>query len=95
VVMKPEDETQMQAADRLAAELSGAGYDVLIDDRAERPGVKFKDADLIGVPMRLTIGDKALAEGAVEFKPRASKDKAELVPIGEVVGRCKSGLGVG
>ena len=93
VVMKPEDEQQSKTAEQLATDLSSAGYDVLIDDRSERPGVKFKDADLIGVPIRLTIGDKALAEGAVEFKPRASKEKAELVAIGEVVGRCGVGLG--
>jgi prolyl-tRNA synthetase len=73
---------------RLAEELADAGLDVLIDDRAERPGVKFKDADLIGIPIRLTIGDKALAESAVEFKRRTDTGKGELVKIEEVVGRC-------
>jgi len=60
--------------------------DVLIDDRDERPGVKFKDADLIGIPMRITIGDKALKDGNVEVKPRNAKD-AEMVPIGEAAAR--------
>lgn len=78
------------AADRLAAEiekhksptqpLAFFHPDVLIDDREERPGVKFKDADLIGIPVRITIGDKALAEGKVEIKPRSAA-KAELVPL--------------
>ena len=59
-----------------------AGVEVLWDDRDERPGVKFKDADLIGIPLRVTIGAKALAGGNVELKPRTETDpkKAELVP---------------
>nr|MCU0689258.1 proline--tRNA ligase [Phycisphaerales bacterium] len=68
--LKPEHIT---IATQIAADLSRAGIDVLIDDRDERPGVKFKDADLIGIPVRLVLGDKALAENAVEFKPRKSK----------------------
>ena len=79
-----------QASLRLADDLSAAGLDVLIDDREERPGVKFKDADLIGVPIRLTIGDKALAEGGVEFKRRTDPGKGELVPIDQAVERCLS-----
>ncbi len=77
-----------EVALRLAEELAEAGLDVLIDDREERPGVKFKDADLIGIPVRLTIGDKGLAEGAVEFKRRTEKGKGELVKIDQVVARC-------
>jgi prolyl-tRNA synthetase len=50
----------------------------LIDDRIERPGVKFKDADLIGIPLRLTIGGKGLKEGIVELKRRSSKDVAKV-----------------
>ncbi len=67
-------------ADRLAGELEAAGLDTLIDDRDERPGVKFKDADLIGIPLRVTIGEKALANGQVEVKPRHAK-QAELVAV--------------
>jgi prolyl-tRNA synthetase len=69
-LMKPDDTAQREAAAGIASALTQAGADVLIDDRDERPGVKFKDADLVGIPIRLTIGDKALAEGAVEFKAR-------------------------
>ena len=55
----------------LSGRLAEAGFDVLVDDRDERPGFKFKDADLIGVPLRIVIGDRALAEGSVEFKRRS------------------------
>jgi prolyl-tRNA synthetase len=90
-VMKAED--HMAHAESLAAELAEAGIDVLIDDRDERPGVKFKDADLIGIPVRLTIGDKALAEGSVEFKERGAAGKGELVKMEQVVERCRAALG--
>lgn len=88
--MKAEaDSDAMRAALELGAALSGAGLDVLIDDRDERPGVKFKDADLIGVPIRLTLGDKALAERSAEFKLRKdTQGKGELVPLTGVVERC-------
>ena len=51
---------------------------MLIDDREERPGVKFKDADLIGIPLRVTIGGKGLKEGVVEFKWRSRKDVSKV-----------------
>ncbi|HYE01714.1 MAG TPA: proline--tRNA ligase [Phycisphaerales bacterium] len=92
-VMKPDQASHAEAAARLADELAGAGLDVLIDDRDERPGVKFKDADLIGIPVRLTIGDKSLAEGAVEFKRRGGAGKGENVPLGEAAERCAAVLG--
>ena len=81
---------QMQQADvRDAAELlyrvlQAAGVEVLYDDRDERPGVKFKDADLIGLPLRISVGKKALVEGKIEWKPRGST-QAELVAVKEVV----------
>jgi len=87
-MMSPGSAPHQEAAAKLCAELSTAGLDVLIDDRDERPGVKFKDADLIGVPVRLTIGDRALAEGAVEFKMRRDTGKGENVPVGAVVAKC-------
>lgn len=87
-IMRPDAEAQVQVAERLARELSAAGLDVLIDDRDERPGVKFKDADLIGLPIRLTIGEKALAENAVEFKLRRDPGKGENVGMGDVVAKC-------
>jgi prolyl-tRNA synthetase len=68
----------------VAGELAGAaeraGADVLVDDRAERPGVKFKDADLIGIPLRITIGGRGLKEGIVELKWRNSPD-VEKIPL--------------
>ena len=67
-------------ADRLEAELEAAGIDVIVDDRAERPGVKFKDADLIGFPVRVVVGAKGLAQGGVEVKRRADdKSKTQIV----------------
>jgi prolyl-tRNA synthetase len=65
-------------AEQLAAAAEAAGADVLLDDREERPGVKFKDADLIGVPLRVVIGGKGLQAGIVEVKPRASKDVQKI-----------------
>ncbi len=88
VMMKPEDAAQQKAAADITQGLSAAGLDVLLDDRDERPGVKFKDADLIGIPIRLTLGDKALAEGSAEFKLRKDTGKGELVKLGEVVAKC-------
>ncbi len=57
-------------ADQFYRELTAAGVEVLLDDRDERPGFKFKDADLIGIPLRVSIGEKSLAKGEVELKPR-------------------------
>jgi prolyl-tRNA synthetase len=72
----------MELAQSLAAAAEKAGADVIIDDRAERPGVKFKDADLIGIPLRVTIGSKGLKDGIVELKARTSKDVQKL-PLAE------------
>ena len=69
-----------EAADSLYSELTAAGVDVLLDDRSERPGVKFKDMDLIGVPIRVVLGDKNLPN--VEIKLRSEKDAA-LIPLTE------------
>ncbi len=60
----------MALAEKLYAELTAAGVEVILDDRDDRPGVKFKDADLVGFPLRLAIGEKSLAKGEVEIKPR-------------------------
>jgi prolyl-tRNA synthetase len=91
-LMKPEASDHRSVCERLARGLADAGADVLIDDRDERPGVKFKDADLVGIPLRLTIGDKALAEDAVEFKLRHAKGKSEFVKLESAVGRCVAAL---
>ncbi len=85
------DSRAMQVACELSGKLSAAGFDVLIDDRDERPGVKFKDADLIGIPIRLTLGDKSLAEESVEFRLRSAPPgggAGGFVKISEVVERC-------
>ena len=63
----------MQLAEKIYAELAAQGVDVILDDRDDRPGVKFKDADLVGFPLRLAIGEKGLAKGVVEIKPRGGE----------------------
>lgn len=79
VGMEPEVKAAIQ---KLEDEFTQLGIEVLIDDREERPGVKFKDADLIGVPLRVTVGKKALAQNSVELKSRADGPKqAELVAL--------------
>jgi prolyl-tRNA synthetase len=65
---------------------------VLIDDREERAGVKFKDADLVGIPMRVTIGEKALEQGGVELKARRTPGKGEVVSLAAVVERIVADL---
>ena len=64
------DAPAMKLAEKLYADLTARGVDVILDDRDERPGVKFKDADLVGFPIRIGIGEKSLAKGEVEIKPR-------------------------
>jgi prolyl-tRNA synthetase len=80
-----------EAGERIARELEGAGIDVLLDDRDERAGVKFKDAELIGVPFRIAVGKK-LAEGKVELLNRLT-GTTEDVEVAEVVERLRSALG--
>jgi len=76
-------------ADKLYDELHAAGVDVLLDDRSERPGVKFKDADLIGIPYRIVIGSEKIKQGKVELFHRATK-KTDLVDLASVVSIVKS-----
>jgi len=80
------DERLRSTAEDLYAKLQATGVEVLLDDRDERPGIKFKDADLLGVPLRLTIGAKALARNCVEFKRRGEKTATDL-PLGDAVNR--------
>jgi prolyl-tRNA synthetase len=81
------DSAVMAEGERIYDALGALGVEVLWDDRDERPGVKFKDADLIGIPLRLTVGGKSLAAGNVELKARTESDpkKAELVPVDAAV----------
>jgi prolyl-tRNA synthetase len=81
------------AADGLERELEAQGIDVIVDDREERPGVKFKDADLIGFPVRVVVGAKGLANGGVEVKRRdEDKSKTRIVPLAEAVEAVKAAL---
>ncbi|MDQ3658028.1 MAG: proline--tRNA ligase [Chloroflexota bacterium] len=77
-------EPEVAAADKLYAELTVAGVEVLYDDRSDRPGVKFNDADLIGNPIRLSVSKRTLADGEAELRLRSEEESA-LIPIGEVV----------
>jgi len=83
LLAKGEGEAQ-DAAEKLYADLEAQGVEVLLDDRRENPGVKFKDADLIGIPVRVTVGERGLKNGLVEFKLRRDADRSE-VPLAEAV----------
>ncbi len=90
-----QDETVVKAADELYAALAAKGIEVFYDDRDERPGVKFKDADLIGLPVRMVVGSKSLAEGKVELSLRKDREK-HLVSVAEAVAKVQElldGLG--
>jgi len=88
VPVNSKNEEQMQAAWSLYEEFKQEGLETIIDDRDERAGVKFKDADLIGIPLRITIGPRSLQEKQVEIKKRTAKD-VELVPLDAVSSRVK------
>jgi len=79
------DSQGMKLATEFYNELTQRGVEVILDDRDDRPGVKFKDADLIGFPFRIALGEKSLAKGEVEVKPRAGK--LEPVKIEQAIGR--------
>ncbi|NLW48146.1 MAG: proline--tRNA ligase [Firmicutes bacterium] len=83
---------QLPVAEDLYRQLNDAGVETLLDDRNERPGVKFKDADLIGIPVRITIGPKGLAQGEVEVKYRQTGAE-ERWTLAEVVTKVKEYLG--
>jgi prolyl-tRNA synthetase len=83
VALANEKSAAAATADQLYADLTAAGVEVLYDDRAESPGVKFMDADLIGIPLRLTVGERGLKRGGVELKRRDSADST-LVPVADV-----------
>jgi prolyl-tRNA synthetase len=82
-VLKLDDEATLGAATSIYEELAAAGVDVLFDDRDERPGVKFADAELIGIPYRVTVGPKGVAEGSVEVV-RRSDGSSESMPPAQV-----------
>jgi prolyl-tRNA synthetase len=78
-----------ETGERLYRELEAAGFETLIDDRDERPGVKFKDADLLGTPLRVTVGNAFVKDGLVEIRERRGRREIK-VPKGEVVGTIKA-----
>ena len=85
-VVKVDHEESMGCAERLYDELRAAGVDVLLDDRAGRPGVKFADAELIGIPLRVTIGPRGLENSIVELTARTDGERHD-VPVDDVVAR--------
>jgi prolyl-tRNA synthetase len=84
VVAQPKDPAVAAAGERVYADLIAAGVDALLDDRPERAGVKFRDAELIGVPMRVTVGRTAIEDGTVELTDRATGG-TQTVPLDAVV----------
>lgn len=84
------DSAVMQTAEKIYAELTAAGVEVILDDRDDRPGVKFKDADLVGFPLRVGIGEKSLANGEVELKPRGGA--IQLVKAEDAVAQVRAFL---
>jgi prolyl-tRNA synthetase len=85
VVVSLKDAAQMAAAESIYAACRAAGFDALLDDRDERPGVKFKDADLLGIPVRITVGNALAKEGAVEVKERRAPRREQKVAPAAVV----------
>jgi prolyl-tRNA synthetase len=85
-LLNPKDEAVRTAGERFYAELQERGIEVLLDDRDERAGSKFADADLLGMPLRVTVGSKALQEGALELQERRSGTRS-LLPLADAAGK--------
>ncbi len=92
VVAQSDDAEVAKAGEDLYTSLSAAGVETVIDDRAERAGVKFRDAELTGIPFRVTVGRRGLAEGVAELTVRATGE-TEKVPLDDVVQRVRSLVG--
>lgn len=80
LILDPDNAEVVAQAETLGQALEARGIDVFVDDRAERPGVKFKDADLIGLPVRVVAGAKSLAKGGFEIRPRTERDSVVIAP---------------
>ena len=80
LILDPDNAEVVAQAEALGQALEARGIDVFVDDRAERPGVKFKDADLIGLPVRVVAGAKSLAKGGFEIRPRTERDSVVIAP---------------
>jgi prolyl-tRNA synthetase len=85
VVAQPDHAETAAVGERIYAELRTGGVEVILDDRPERAGVKFRDAELVGIPLRVTVGTRGLAQGTVELTERAT-GHTERIPVGEVAG---------
>jgi prolyl-tRNA synthetase len=88
-LLDPQDSAATVVAGRVASAAERAGADVLIDDRNERPGVKFKDADLLGIPLRITVGARGMKEGIVEMRWRGAAESLKM-PIDESEARIEA-----
>jgi prolyl-tRNA synthetase len=91
VAIEAAGEEAVSIAERISGELERAGVEVLLDDRDRRPGEKFADSDLIGCPVRITVGKKTLEDGSVDVLVRAGKQE-ERVKVDQVVGRVKGAV---
>ena len=92
VALQPDREDVRSAAEELYARLQSDGVEVLYDDRAETAGVKFNDADLLGMPVRVTVSPRTLGKGSVEFKRRTEKE-SELTPLDDAEGKIRAAIG--
>jgi prolyl-tRNA synthetase len=90
-LLDPQDAEATVIAGRLATAAERAGADVLVDDRAERPGVKFKDADLLGIPLRITVGGRGIKEGIVEMRWRGTTELLKI-PLDESEARVEEAV---
>jgi prolyl-tRNA synthetase len=90
VLVSRRDGAQVAAAEAIYAACRAAGLEAVLDDRDERPGVKFKDADLLGVPVRVTVGNALAREGLVEVKERRAPRREQRVAPGAVVEAVRS-----
>jgi prolyl-tRNA synthetase len=90
-LLDPQDAAAAGIAGKLAAAAERAGADVLVDDRAERPGFKFKDADLLGIPLRITVGGRGIKEGIVEMRWRGAAETLKI-PLNESEARVEAAI---
>ncbi|BCR04022.1 proline--tRNA ligase [Desulfuromonas versatilis] len=81
-MVNPKDQEVREASEKLYAELLELGVEVLLDDRDERPGSKFKDADLVGIPLRVTVGSRGIKEGALELQERRNGERT-MLPVAD------------
>jgi prolyl-tRNA synthetase len=88
IAVNAKDETTRTVAESIYEGLSDRGVEVLYDDRDERPGTKFKDADLLGMPLRVTVGEKGLKDGIVELRDRRT-GAVERVAVADAVEACE------